>query len=51
MLEVRKFEDTDVFKTEFKLVFDYIKYSDDKEKLREHVAKNKAYRSLRSILG
>ncbi len=40
LIEVRKFEDTDVFKTDLKLVFDFIKYSEDKNKLRKLVEEN-----------
>lgn len=46
LIEVRKFENTDVFKTDLKLVFDFIRYSDNMQKLKEHVAKNVAYKSV-----
>jgi len=44
--EVRKFEDTDVFQTDLKQVFDFIKYSKDPEKLYELVMKDSAYQEL-----
>lgn len=44
--EVRKFEDTDVFRTDIKQVFDCIRYSEDPEKLYELVASDSAYREM-----
>ena len=44
--EVRKFQNTNVFKTDLKQVFDCIRYSDDKEKLYELVMNDPAYKEL-----
>lgn len=44
--EVRKFEDTDVFQTDLKQVFDCIRYSEDKNKLYELVMNDPAYEKL-----
>lgn len=44
--EVRKFENTDVFRTDLKQVFDYIRYSEDKEKLWELVMNDPAFKTL-----
>lgn len=44
--EVCKFEDTGVFKTDLKQVFDCIRYSEDKEKLYELITTDPAYREL-----
>ncbi len=46
IVEIRKLENTDVFKTDLKLVFDFIKYSEDKQKLRQLVTGNEAYKSM-----
>lgn len=46
IVEVRKLENTDVFKTDLKLVFDFIKYSEDKQKLRQLVGENDAYKNM-----
>ena len=46
LIEVRKFKNTDVFKTDLKLVFDFIKYSEDKEKLKKLVESNEAYKNM-----
>ena len=46
IIEVRKLADTDVFRTDVKQVFDYIRFSGDKKKLRELVAKDAAYTCL-----
>lgn len=44
--EVRKFKDTGVFTTDLKQVFDYIRCSEDKEKLYELVMNDPAYKAL-----
>ena len=44
--EVRKFENTEVFQTDLKQVFDFIRYSEDPEKLYELVSKDPAYQEL-----
>lgn len=37
LIEVRKLKNTDVFQTDLKQIFDFIRYSEDKTKLREVV--------------
>ena len=37
LVDIRKIEDTSVFRTDIKQVFDFIKYANDKERLRELV--------------
>lgn len=44
--EVRKLENTDVFQTDIKQVFDCIRYAENPEKLRELVMSDPAYREL-----
>jgi len=46
LIEIKKLEDTSVFKTDLKQVFDFIRYSEDKKKLRELVEQDDAYRHL-----
>ena len=46
LCEVRKFSDTDVFRTDVKQVFDCIRYSDEPEKLYELVANDPSYREM-----
>ena len=46
VVDVRRLEDTSVFKTDVKLVFDFIQYSDDSEKLEQLVKGNPAYQEL-----
>ena len=46
VVDVRRLEDTSVFKTDVKLVFDFIRYSDDSEKLERLVKGNSAYQEL-----
>lgn len=46
LVPVRKLENTNVFKTDVKLVFDLIKYSSNKEKMRDIVNKNPQYQNL-----
>ena len=44
--EVRKFENTEVFRTDLKQVFDFIRYSKEPEKLYELVRKDPVYQEL-----
>ncbi len=44
--EVRKFENTDVFQTDIKQVFDCIRYAENPEKLRELIMRDPAYQEL-----
>ena len=37
VIDIRKFENTDVFQTDVKQVFDFIRYSEDRNKLLELV--------------
>lgn len=46
LVEVRKLEDTSVFKTDVKQVFDFIRCSEDPEKLRELVESDPAYQDM-----
>ena len=46
LCEIRKFENTGVFRTDLKQVFDCIRYSDDPEKLYELVANDPSYREM-----
>ena len=46
LIEIRKIKDTDVFKTDLKQVFDFIRYSKDKKKLRELMETDSAYQNL-----
>ena len=46
MCEVRKFQNTDVFRTDLKQIFDCIRYSEDKKKLYEVITSDPAYREL-----
>lgn len=45
LLEIRKLPDTGVFRTDLKQVFDFIRCSNDKEKLKELVEHDSAYRN------
>lgn len=45
LVEVRKLKDTSIFKTDVRQVFDYIRYSNDKQKLEE-LMENEDYRYL-----
>lgn len=44
--EVRNFNDTDVFRTDLKQVFDCIRYSEDPDKLYRLVASDSSYREM-----
>ncbi len=46
VIEVRKLEDTSFFRTDVKQVFDFIRFSKDKKKLKELLEKDAAYRHL-----
>ena len=46
LLEVRKLEDTGVFRTDLKQIFDFIRYSGDKEKLKKLIADDPAYQEM-----
>ncbi len=46
IIEVRKLQDTSVFQTDVRQVFDFIRYSKDKCKLRELVETDQAYSRL-----
>lgn len=46
VIEVRKLKDTGVFKTDVKQVFDYIRFSGDKQKLKELIEHDAAYGML-----
>lgn len=46
VIEVRKLKDTSVFQTDVKQVFDFLRFSNDKKKLRELISGDEAYRML-----
>lgn len=46
LLEIRKFTNTELFKTDLKQVFDFIRCSSDKKKLRELVEKDDVYKEM-----
>ncbi len=46
LVEIRKLENTDVFRTDLKQIFDFIRYSEDKKKLRELVLKDAVYQEM-----
>ncbi len=46
ILEVRKLENTHVFQTDLKQVFDFIRHADNKQKLRELLNNDTAYQSM-----
>ena len=46
LYEIKKLEDTSVFKTDLKQVFDFIRCSGDKEKLKELVEKDPVYKEM-----
>lgn len=46
LLQIRKLEQTDGYRTDLQQVFDFIRYSTDKKRLRELVISNPVYRSL-----
>lgn len=46
LIEMKKIEDTTVFRTDLKQVLDFIRYSKDKQKLKELVESDTAYQCL-----
>lgn len=46
LCEIRKFSDTNVFRTDLKQVFDCVRYSDNPEKLYKLVANDLSYREM-----
>ena len=46
LIEIRKWEDTSVFKTDLRQVFDFIRYSKDREKLKDLIENNPEYEQL-----
>ena len=46
VIEVRKFADTSIFKTDVKQVFDFIRYSGNKQKLKELMMSDESYAFL-----
>ena len=48
LCEVRKFENTEVFKTDVKQVFDCLRYAKEPEKLYQLMANDPAYRAMES---
>lgn len=46
VIEIRKIADTSIFKTDVKQVFDFIRYSGDKKKLKELVTTDESYAFL-----
>ena len=46
LIEIRKLEDTSVFKTDVRQVFDFIRCSSDKNALKELVEKDDYYKSM-----
>ena len=47
ILHIKKLENTDMFQTDIKLVFDSVRYAGDKEAFRKNVLENEAYGRLR----
>lgn len=46
VIEVRKLKDTSMFQTDVKQVFDFIRFSNDKEKLRELINADESYQMV-----
>ena len=46
LIEIRKWEDTSVFKTDLRQVFDFIRCSKDREKLKDLIENNPEYEQL-----
>ena len=46
LIEIRKWEDTSVFKTDLRQVFDFIRYSKEREKLKDLIENNPEYKQL-----
>lgn len=47
LLDIKKLEHTDMFHTDLKQVFDFIRYAKNKEKLKELVATDPMYKNMR----
>ncbi|MCH5250579.1 MAG: transposase, partial [Lachnospiraceae bacterium] len=48
VIEIRKLKDTSVFKTDVRQVFDFIRYSEDKNKLKELADNDDYYKNMES---
>lgn len=46
LLDIKKLQDTSVYKTDLKQVFDFIRFSSDKEKLWELVENDNSYKQM-----
>ncbi len=46
LISIREFEDTSVFRTDLKLVFDFMKYTKDQVGMRTLLQENEAYKSV-----
>lgn len=46
LIEIRKLKDTSIFKTDVRQVFDFIRCSEDKKKLKELVDRNDYYKNM-----
>lgn len=46
LVEIRRLKDTSVFRTDVRQVFDFIRFSDDKEKLRKLTVEDPYYRNM-----
>ncbi|MCH5256591.1 MAG: Rpn family recombination-promoting nuclease/putative transposase [Lachnospiraceae bacterium] len=46
VIEIRKLKDTSIFKTDIRQVFDFIRYADDKNRLKELVDKDEYYTNM-----
>lgn len=46
VIEIRKLQNTDIFQTDLKQVFDFIRFSEDKQKLRKLVENDAAYQNM-----
>ena len=46
VIDIRRFENTDVFQTDVKQIFDFIRYSENKEKLLELVESDEYYHQM-----
>lgn len=46
LVEIRRLEDTSVFRTDVRQVFDFIRYAENKQKLKELVEQDQHYKSM-----
>jgi len=46
LIDIKKIQDTSVFKTDVRQVFDFIRYSEDSRKMKELLEKDEAYQNL-----